>query len=50
MSFNDLTEVTGAAIAAGPSSQFDLSGDVVTPGGRNTWRNDRVWRAETASE
>ena len=27
-----LTGVTGAAIAAGPSSQFDLNGDVGTPG------------------
>jgi hypothetical protein len=38
MSFNDLTEVTGAAIAAGPSSQFDLNGDVVAPGVYNCAR------------
>jgi hypothetical protein len=32
LTFIGLTGVTGAAIAAGPSSQFDLKGDVVTPG------------------
>jgi hypothetical protein len=32
LTFIGLTGVTGAAIAAGPSSQFDLNGDVVTPG------------------
>ena len=32
LTFIGLTGVTGSAIAAGPSSQFDLNGDVVTPG------------------
>jgi DMSO/TMAO reductase YedYZ molybdopterin-dependent catalytic subunit len=32
LTFIGLTGVTGAAIAAGPSSQFNLNGDVVTPG------------------
>jgi hypothetical protein len=32
LTFIGLTGLTGAAIAAGPSSQFDLNGDVVTPG------------------
>ena len=32
LTFIGLTGLTGAAVAAGPSSQFDLNGDVVTPG------------------
>jgi len=32
LTFIGLIGVTGAAVAAGPSSQFDLNGDVVTPG------------------
>jgi len=32
LTFIGLTGMTGAAIAAGPSSQFDLNGNVVTPG------------------
>ena len=32
LTFIGLTGMTGAAFAAGPSSQFDLNGDVGTPG------------------
>jgi DMSO/TMAO reductase YedYZ molybdopterin-dependent catalytic subunit len=32
LTFISLTGLTGAAVAAGPSSQFDLNGDVVAPG------------------
>ncbi len=32
LTFISLTGLTGAAVAAAPSSQFDLNGDVVTPG------------------
>jgi hypothetical protein len=32
LTFIGLTGMTGAAVAAGPSSQFDLNGDVGTPG------------------
>jgi DMSO/TMAO reductase YedYZ molybdopterin-dependent catalytic subunit len=32
LAFLGLTGMTGAAVAAGPSSEFDLNGDIVTPG------------------
>ena len=32
LTFIGLTGTAGGAIAAGPSSQFDLNGDVVKPG------------------
>ena len=31
LTFIGLTGITGAAVAAGPSSQFDVNGDVGTP-------------------